>query len=442
MKLLNGTLALAGAIVVGCGFAATAAAQTSVPAGPWITPDQEVSLEGFESYEQLVKKLIRLEGRSKGVMELESVGVTNQGRDVWLAKLGNPANTPVLIITQQHGNEPHGTEAAVELIQKLISGGSFAQEVLGELFVLIVPRVNPDGSELFTRGNSNFATPPRDSRDCFDDDGNIIPSQLNQGRGTFSTTFVDPDLGRLSSYDINRYHWPDWSTSWQVVCNPDLTAGSFDPDPYDPALNPVPEARAVRAAYDSYAPIWVIDVHNQGSAKVQDGVDPAVGRAGRLITGSILWPTNEEVHPDAVDFSKQITLVMKKRSQELGNMEFTNYLFRNSAGVALRGGGFPGIARNAYGLLGSARIAAGEAGPVGGSILVEIRGQGQKSIGMLKNNARELLEAVLRATADGSLFDEDPAEADLLLPPGDLTDEFIGNPRSEEAEAAEEAEPE
>lgn len=69
---------------------------------------------------------------------------------------------------------------------------------------------------------------------------------------------------------------------------------------------------------------------------------------------------------------------------------------------------------------------------MGGSILVEIRGQGQKSMGMLKNAAREAMMVVLEKTADGSLFQIDPAISDTLLPDGNQTDEFIGNPRNEE----------
>ena len=414
------------------------AAPTSVPAGPWITPNQNVSLEGFETYEQLTAKLQQIEKRSKGLVEIESVAVTNQGRDVWLIKVGDPENTPVLIMTQQHGNEPHGTEAAIEVIKTLTSGAG--RSILDELYVLIIPRVNPDGSELFTRGNTNFDTPPRNSRDCFDEIGMTLPAELDQGRGVFSTTFVDDNGDRFSSYDINRYHWPQWSQSWQVLCNPNRTADGT-PDPYDASLNPVPEARGVRKAYDDYGPIWVMDIHNQGSAKVVDDVATESGnRAGRMITSSILWPTNEDVAEVARDLSKQMTVVIKQRSLELGYFEVTNYLFRSAAGNALRGGGFPGIARNAYGLLGTERIFAGELGPVGGSILVEIRGQGQKSIGMLKNAARETMMVVLRQTADGSLFDIDPSLSDTLLPPGDLTDDFIGNPRNEEE--ADESEPE
>lgn len=132
-----------------------------------------------------------------------------------------------------------------------------------------------------------------------------------------------------------------------------------------------------------------------------------------------MWPTNEDVHPEAVNLSKQLTLVMKKRSMELGHSEFTRYY----------GGDFPAIARNTYGLMGTERINNGESG-VGGSVLVEIMGQtegspfiniGQKAIGMLKNNVRELMMAMVEATADGSLYLENPDN-----------DGFDPNPRVEE----------
>jgi hypothetical protein len=404
----------------------------SKPNGPWLTPDQKVILEGFESYEQLTSKLMQIEKRSKGLVEIDSVAITGEGRDVWLVKIGNEENTPVFIWTQQHGNEPHGTEAAIDIIKWLVAGGQKAQMILDALYVLIIPRVNPDGGELFTRGNADFDAPPRDSRDCFDDDGNIVPDQLDQGRGVFSTTYVAPDGSRIPNYDINRYHWPEWSQSWQILCNPGLVTSSrhFDPD-----LNPVPEALGVRKVFDDYGPIWGMDVHNLGTSVVNEEVDPSINRPGRMVTGSILWPTNEDVAEEAVNLSKQMCIVMKKRSLELGNMELTNYARVRSDGSFIRGGGFAGIARNAYGLIGTERLDAGEPGPLGGSVLVEIRGQGQKSIGMLKNNARELMQVVLESTADGSLFFEDPAEADILLPIG--TDTSIPNPRAEESEVAE-----
>lgn len=401
-------------------------ATATQPNGPWITDEQSVSLEAFMSNQQLYDQLTGIWRRFPEKLQLEQAGSSNEGRPIWLARLGNAEKPAVMIITQQHGNEPHGTEATVNLIQQLASGGALSRQVLDNLQVLIVPRVNPDGAERFSRGNMDF-TAPQTSADCLRADGTLDPAKLDQRLGANVTAYTGADEQRRWSYDINRYHWTDWSQSTQIRCNPGLAGERH----FNPGQNPVPEAVAVRGIYDRYRPIWLVDVHNQNPAVVLDDVDPEVNRPGRQVTGSITWPTHEDVAPEAVALSKQMAIVMKQRSQELGFMEITNYYYERPNGEIRRGGGDPGIARNAYGLLGTERLAAGETGPLGGSILMEITGlnsRGQKSVGMLRNNVREMLEAVLLATADGSLTTIDPTEADRLLPPGNESDEPLSNP--------------
>ena len=70
-------------------------------------------------------------------------------------KNGKPT---VLIIGQQHGNEPAGGEAALALAAELASGAS----ILDRVNVLIVPRANPDGAFHFVRGLANGADVNRD----------------------------------------------------------------------------------------------------------------------------------------------------------------------------------------------------------------------------------------------------------------------------------------
>ena len=372
----------------------------STPNGPWVTPNQNISLEAFHNYEELTDRLMKIEKSSKGLVEIEEAGVTGEERSIWLVKIGDPDNPPVLIFTQQHGDEPHGTEAALDLIKFLGTGSAQAKKILDELYVLIIPRVNPDGAEIPTRGNADFTALPRDTGQCPAAGGSDL-----SGTGIFSTRFRDTSL---YSYDINRYHWPFWEESWQYLCNFD------NGDPIYPN-NPVPEAVAVLGVHEYYGPIWAVDVHNQGFNVVdpeQCAADDAC-RPGQYVTGSILWPTNADVLVDDVDLSKQMTIVMKKRSLEIGNVELTRY----------NGGDFPGIARNAYGLLG------------GGSVLFEVAGQiegspsinnGQKAIGKLKSGVRKILLSLLEATADGSLFDENPDEANTLILDNDLR---LSNPR-------------
>jgi zinc carboxypeptidase len=354
-----------------------------VPGGPFLTDNQNVSLSRLSSYDELVKSLHQIEKASKGLVELEVIGQTNFGKDIYLAKVGNPLNDAVMIMTQQHGNEPMTTEAALKLLKKLGAGGQDVQGILDELYVLIIVRVNPEGAEMFTRGNLDIEAPPRNSWDCFDDDGNVDPALINQGRGIFSTTYVDPDGNFFSNYDINRYHWPDWTQSWQILCNPDLPGRHFDS-----TQNPVPEAQAVLDAFQAYQPLWMADFHHQGTYVTDDG---------ESITSSILWPRNEDVVEEYVDLSKQLCVQIYDHMQQFGYATITLY----------PGGTFAGIARNAYGLM--------EAG----SILVELKGGiGQKQSGMIIKHAYEQMMTILEATADGSLYDIPPERSDEIPPRG------------------------
>jgi hypothetical protein len=227
-----------------------AAAPGSTPNGPWVTPDQTVSLEAFSTYEELTDRLMKIERTSRGLVEIEAIGTTGEGRSIWLAKIGDPENTPVLIFTQQHGDEPHGTEAALELIKKLSTGSAEAREILDHLYVLVIPRANPDGAEIPTRGNADFTAEPRNTGQCPAAGG----SNAN-GKGIFSTRFRDTSD---YSYDMNRYHWGNWEDSWQFLCNVDALGDPIYPN------NPVPGSVAVLNTYFAYQPIWAVDVHNQG----------------------------------------------------------------------------------------------------------------------------------------------------------------------------------
>lgn len=354
-----------------------------VPGGPWISDKQNVSLSRLSSYDELVNRLYQIEGSSKGLVELEVIGQSNFGKNLYMAKVGDPSKTPVMIMTQQHGNEHLTTEAALKLLKELGTGSENVQGFLDELYVLVIVRVNPEGAELSTRGNTDFDAPPRDSRDCFDDDGNVDPAKIDQGRGVFSTTYVDPEGILYPNYDINRYHWADWSQSWQIRCNPGLTGRHFDP-----YQCPVPEAVAVLNAFQRYQPVWMADFHHQGTYVTDDG---------ESVTSSILWPRNENVLPEHVDLSKQLCVKIYDHMMQFGFATVTLY----------PGGTFAGIARNAYGLAGS------------GSILVELKGGiGQKQSGMIIKHAYEQMWSILEATADGSLYDIDPARSDEIPPRG------------------------
>lgn len=361
--------------------------------------------------EELDASLQALDEHAQVSFDIDSVGQTRRGRDILMVKIGDPSKTPVMVIASQHGNEPTGFRSAYELIGQFARGGEEVDEILDELYVLVMPLVNPDGYAFDTRGNTDFGAPPRDSRDCFNDDGSVDPDLLNQGRGVFSTLYDDGDdddpSNDVYSYDINRYHWPTWSDSWQIVCNPDLTGRHYNPE-----RSPVREANTVRRMYDRYQPIWVVDVHNQGLLRVPEDADPIANTPGADVVASVLWPLNENVAPEVVEYSQQLALIMKRESLTNPDSELTRY----------NGGTYAGIARNAYGLLGSQRVADGEEYPVGGSILLEISGNSGDPLTPQEQSRRvgvasDLVWSVLDATADGSVANVNPALAEFLILP-------------------------
>lgn len=349
-------LKVASGLLAGGAFGGVAAADRdddhAVPNGPWLTDEQETRYDGFYTYEELVRRLNRLERSSQGRISVETIGQSNEGRDLFLATVGE-GDTDVAFVTQQHGNEPTGTEAVLtHLLHYLGSGSEQANEILEELTVHVVPRVNVDGAEpdRFQRYNVDPDAPARDT-----------------GEGFFTSS--SEGVG----WDINRYHDPEWEES-RLYRN--------HPDEYPE--NPVPEAAAVQGAVEGIDPLWVADVHNQGTYRDDDG---------DMINASIFWPINPNVDEEAVNLSKQLCRVMYDHLQQFGYANVTQY----------PGGTYRGIARNGYGLRGY------------GSVLIELRaGVGQKSQGYRNRMALEHMVSMLESTADGSLFEVDPDSAEEI----------------------------
>ncbi len=122
------------------------------PAVPFTTPAFTAGRQDFTTHAEVFEFLDALARRS-GRLSIETVGRSQQGRAMAVAVLtgqrGFDARLPtVLLLAQQHGNEPAGGEAALVLAQ-MLSGEKSA--MLERVNVLIVPRTNPDAAERFAR---------------------------------------------------------------------------------------------------------------------------------------------------------------------------------------------------------------------------------------------------------------------------------------------------
>lgn len=274
------------------------------PNGPFLTGTQEVMLSSLHDYDDLVKTLKQIEKSSQGRLNLQVIGQSNEGRDIYFATVGNGPKK-VMVITQQHGNEPLGTEAALEVLKHLSTKNAKVLKVLDEVTVGIIPRVNVDGAEMYWRYNVD-PTAPR-------------VNYASKGRG----------------WDINRWHWFNWEDCFL-----------YQQYPEEYPTNPVPEAVAVMNAYTEFQPEWMLDLHHQGTY---------VGEDGEMIKTSILWPTDPLVGDEAVLLSKKMCTVIYQHLSQFGY-----------TGVSLyNGGAYAGIARNSYGIQGSGSVLIEMRGGIG-----------------------------------------------------------------------------
>ncbi|QYJ04497.1 hypothetical protein KUV85_02110 [Nocardioides panacisoli] len=339
---------------------------TTTPNGPWPPNDKE-NLSSIHSYEQLWGTLESIEKRAKGTFSVEPAPLqSNTGRDIPVVTVGD-GPTSVMFIANQHGNEYVVSTGMVEVVRALAGNSASAREIRENLTVTIVPRVNVDGFDADVVDLAGNTTPWRQN---FDTDCPAFCGFYADGRG----------------YDINRYH--------------SYTESAYD-HPYEPGPdtnNPVPEAIAMRLLWDERQPEFSVDFHHQGTYVDDDG---------RMITGSVMWPNAEEEaenlgiseeFAETVTLSKRVVSEMLVNLNDLGHANITRY----------PGTTTPGIARNAYGLLGS------------GSVLYEARGGiGQKSRGYLAKQAYIAGMSVLSAAADGSLFTRSTEPADTIRERGD-----------------------
>ncbi|OLF19007.1 M14 family zinc carboxypeptidase [Actinophytocola xanthii] len=284
--------------------------------------------------EEVARELRRIAHQARGRVDVRSIGATNEGRPVWAARVGHG---PVRIqyITQQHGDEPLGTPAAIEFLRTVGVGNTLWHKWLrSRVTVDLVVRANPDG-------------------------------HVRDWRYNYDPT-ADPEYGeRGKGYDINRYHDPAVA----------------------PEDNPATEAGHIQRAYAGFRPHITMDYHMQGRYVDEDG---------REITASLLWPTHPGVAPAAVNAAKQVAVVAQRTIDLVGG-NVSQY----------PGGDYEGIARNAYGLRGSA------------SVLLELSATGPEFEQAQIRSAYAAMLAVAQTAADGSLRRVDPARADAIPPRGE-----------------------
>lgn len=149
------------------------AARFPDPSTPYSTPGLTNGRTTFTSNAELGQMLRQIASAPAGgtKAELITAGTSQEGTPIHALLLTRAAGTAlhdldasgrptVLLIGQQHGDEPAGSEALLAMAQSLAQGP--LAPLLDKLNVLLVPRANPDGAASGRRTTSNGIDMNRD----------------------------------------------------------------------------------------------------------------------------------------------------------------------------------------------------------------------------------------------------------------------------------------
>ncbi|MED3575021.1 M14 family zinc carboxypeptidase [Cytobacillus praedii] len=354
--------------------------------GPSPQQGENLSIEGFISYEELGRKLEQIQKSSQGKVKVESAGKTNLGRDIYKVTVGH-GDKVVLIESEIHGNEKTGTVALLNILQNLGSSNSKeAKKILDELTIVVIPMMNADGSELDRRANDmDWAEVVAK----FPQLANVQPSwNYYNYPGSYN---YDLNPG----FDVNR----DFNPDLNYVPKPEDFPGASNK--YGWYITP--EAQTLRDVYkelkEQFGKVDVfIDLHHQGFPYVE-GTDDRVTMS---ISGKFVKHPNspggekyaEYAENYNYDFSRQLNLALYNALQEKGNSVFTNISLYDQT-IDL-----PGTALGAFALNGS------------GAVLFEVSGQtqnfGQKKRGQLVKTVETGLMGIINGVTDGSVHQLNP----------------------------------
>jgi hypothetical protein len=137
----------------------------------------KLSFDHFYDNAELTQALKALKKAYPEFMEVQSLGKTFQGREIWAVILNNPKTGPAehkpgyYIDGNIHGNEIQGTEVALYAIWYLLENygkTDLATRLLDEKAFYVMPTMNPDAREYFINKDAYYRSgliPRDDDRD-------------------------------------------------------------------------------------------------------------------------------------------------------------------------------------------------------------------------------------------------------------------------------------
>lgn len=122
--------------------------------------------------------------------KVKIIGYSEENRPIRSVELGN-GNIKVLVWTQMHGNESTGTKAVFDLINFLESDHNQAIDITNRCTIRVIPMLNPDGAQRYTRVNAHDIDLNRDAVDQSAVESKVLRAQLDSFQPDFCFNMHD-----------------------------------------------------------------------------------------------------------------------------------------------------------------------------------------------------------------------------------------------------------
>ncbi|GGD38350.1 M14 family metallopeptidase [Muriicola marianensis] len=123
-------------------------------------------------------------------MHLEKIGNSVMGRPIQKIVLGT-GPIKVMMWSQMHGNESTTTKAVLDLVKALHLGYRNSGDILESLTLVIIPQLNPDGAEAYTRENAAGIDLNRDARNQTQPESIVLSETFREHKPDFCFNLHD-----------------------------------------------------------------------------------------------------------------------------------------------------------------------------------------------------------------------------------------------------------
>ncbi|NER11206.1 Zinc carboxypeptidase [Muriicola jejuensis] len=120
----------------------------------------------------------------------EKAGISVEGRAIEKFVLGNGPVT-VLMWSQMHGNESTTTKAVLDLMNAFHNGYGKSDALLQKLTLIIIPQLNPDGAQAYTRENAAGVDLNRDAQALTQPESKILRETFRKHAPAFCFNLHD-----------------------------------------------------------------------------------------------------------------------------------------------------------------------------------------------------------------------------------------------------------